>query len=41
MARNFVIMETRAIEMCKDNPTRRTNKIYPGDKPNKRQDNVT
>ena len=39
MATNCFITETRAIEWCRDNPTRRTNKGYPGDKPNKRQDN--
>ena len=36
----FFIMETRAIEMVRDNPTRRMNNVYPGDKPNKRQDNT-
>ena len=36
MAKNFFfIMETRAIEMVRDNPTRRKNNEYPGDKPNK------
>ena len=42
MATNFFfIMETRAIEMVRDNPTRRMNNGSPGDKPNKRQDNTT
>ena len=37
----FLSWRDEQYKWCMVNPTRRTNKGYPGDKPNKRQDNTT